>query len=233
MATIIDRKHYIETFVPRLNEIKREFFGEKTGSAVVLHRRDIDERQGPFAIFEDRAIRHQFNLRMVEFYRHHEYKLIAVAIDKEAHRAKYGKKAWHPYHYCAKLIFERYCMFLNRLNASGDAAAESRDPKENSLLDAQWRALYLKGTEYIDSATVRNVSTSDRLHFRTKAHNVAGLQLSDMLLQSAFEEMLIHRGEKKMLKDRADLYVCKAIASKWDCCKKTGDVWGYGKCVLP
>lgn len=232
MGCIVSRRHYVDKFFPCLSAIKAEFFGERTGNPVVLHRFEIDQRSGHFAVLNDKTVRDRFNRAMAQFYRDHDYALISVAIDKHAHSQRYGKNAWHPYHYCARLLFERYCLFLRKRGVKGDAVAESRNECDNKALEAEWLSQFKGGTKYIGSHVTTSVLMDGQLNFRTKADNVAGLQLADMLLQPALEEMRVERGERKMIKNYGDVHICSAIRGKWDCAGD-GKIWGYGKVWVP
>lgn len=84
------------TFTTRLSALKRRIFNT---TDVVLHRREIIDRDGVFAALEDDAVRADFDAQFLELIGYLPGPAFTVSIDKQAHLEKY--KAWQfdPYHY--------------------------------------------------------------------------------------------------------------------------------------
>ena len=87
------RRTHDKFMQPELDQLKVEFFGHTPQRPVILHRRDIINRKGPFAVLKDPSIRAQFDERLLAFLRDQQYLVITVVIDKREHLSRYT--AWH------------------------------------------------------------------------------------------------------------------------------------------
>lgn len=227
IGCVIPRDTYISTFDPALAELKRRYFGT---DEVNLHKMDIDKRHGQFAVLADQVTRHSFNCDMVSLYRQTEFAVISVTIDKVLHYERHGGSAWHPYHYCAELMMERYCFYLGGVGGVGDAAAESRNPTDDAKLAARWNECYENGTGYIRDGQQKTVLMNGFLQFKTKRDNIPGLQLADMLASTTKEDTLIANGRRRLFRDRGDMYVAAAIECKYH--RRGDQINGCGRVLL-
>ena len=82
------------TFTTRLTALKRRIFDAPD---VVLHRREIIDREGPFSIFEDDAVRADFDAQFLELVGHLPGPAFTVSIDKQAHLETYRVWQFEPY----------------------------------------------------------------------------------------------------------------------------------------
>ena len=85
---------------------------------------------------------------------------------------------------------ERFVFFLGREDCGGDAMAESRGGKEDLRLKKSFTRLWEQGTDYVEPGQFQQRLTSKQLKIKTKANNVAGLQLFDLLAHSSRHEIL-------------------------------------------
>jgi hypothetical protein len=108
-----------------------------------------------------------------------EYTVIAVAVKKDEHKARYGDSAIDPYLLGLEFILERYLAFLG--GRRGAIVAERR----NDTLDARVRAAFEQfasfGTRYVSADPIRR-SIPDGLQLVRKSTNVAGLQMADLVV---------------------------------------------------
>lgn len=74
--------------------------------------------------------------------------------------------------------------------------AESRGGKEDMRLKDSFIRLWESGTEYVAPEEFQKTLTSKQLKVKTKANNVAGLQLADLLAHPSRNEIL---QEQKLL----------------------------------
>ncbi len=95
-----------------------------------------------------------------------------------------------PTHYCLQVLLERYCLFLGRQESRGDVLAESRGGKEDRRLKASFARLWENGTDYLKPQDLQERLTSKQLKIKTKANNIAGLQLADLLAHPSRNEIL-------------------------------------------
>jgi hypothetical protein len=232
LGAIINRETYHAKFCLGIHTVKRRTFGFDPDTPIVLHREDIMQRKGLFGVLADEAVRRKFNADLVGLYGTQDYALICVVLDKAAHSARYGRRAYRPYNYCFTLMAERFCYFLNRHSAAGEIVAESRGNREDAELMEAWNKFYAKGSWYAGTDTIHQCMTSEALIFRKKHQNIPGLQLADLLAYDATREVLIENGRKR--DESAGMYphVKRAIEPKWDRCQKTGKVVGFGRVLV-
>ncbi|MGY4366671.1 hypothetical protein ACVW1A_002736 [Bradyrhizobium sp. LB1.3] len=104
------------TFTARLSALKRRVFNS---TEIILHRRDIVDRDGVFSVLEDDATRAAFDAEILDLVGDLPGPAFTVSIDKQAHYEKYA--AWHfePYHYVLTCLVERFLWWLRRTNSLG------------------------------------------------------------------------------------------------------------------
>lgn len=145
IGCIIETVKYQTTFRPKLEELKQRHFPHNPNRPVILHRKDIINKHGPFWRLKEHEKEKEkaFNKDLLSFFEEQDYIIIMVVIDKKAHVMRYGMAAFHPYHYCLALMLERYCGFLHFISAQGDVLAESRGGKEDKQLKEEYRNIYV------------------------------------------------------------------------------------------
>jgi len=113
---------------------------------------------------------------------------------------------------------------------------ESRGGDVDIQLKESYARLYREGTENISSGIWQSCLTSKELKVKPKSANIAGLQLADLIAYPSRREILHEKellpaeGEGKTFSDE----ICKILnKSKYLRNPPTGDIWGYGKKLLP
>ena len=106
---------YVGQVTPEICRLKFETFGH---DLVILHEHDIRKKKGAFAQLNKEA-RDAFLIRLTDIIAATDMTMIAVAIDKLKHRAKYSMPE-HPYHLAMQFGLERVAHFL-KLRGQGDA----------------------------------------------------------------------------------------------------------------
>ena len=104
------------------------------------------------------------------------------------------KLLFDPYHYCLAVLLERFIFFLGRRRCRGDVMAESRGGKEDRRLKASFAGLWEQGNQYVEPAQFHERLTSKQLKVKTKANNVSGLQLADIVAHPSRNEILKDNG---------------------------------------
>jgi hypothetical protein len=232
IGCLVDGEVYRTRFQPGLEALKQAHFPHSPDEPVILHRRDIVNRRGPFWRLRDSENERRFNDDLLQFLAEEEYLLISVVIDKKAHVERYHGAAYHPYHYCLAALLERYCAFLNWFNAEGDVMAESRGGREDEQLRAAFERLHGSGTLFRDAAFFQRVLTSKRLKLKPKSANIAGLQVADLLAYPCKQEILVN---ERKIEDPGDVFgkeVCRCIKAKHNRHRFDGRVRGYGQVFL-
>lgn len=219
--------YYREQFGPTFEAFKRDFFDPD--EQVIFHAKDIMQRRGPFHVLQNEDIASHFDAGLIDLIANADYRVINVVIDKKDHVQKFGSSAWHPYHYCLANMLTRYCHFLRKHRAKGDAMAESRGTTEDAELKHAYSGLYAEGTRFKSGAFFQQFLTSKEIKIKPKEKNVAGLQLADMLSHPLKKYTLMRRGLLTEPKD--DVFwmkVVEAAKPKLDCRESDGHVDGYG-----
>jgi hypothetical protein len=67
---VIPRQVHDETIQPALDELKAEFLGHTPATPVILHRREIMERSGSFAVLRNDGVRTRFDEGLLAFIEH-------------------------------------------------------------------------------------------------------------------------------------------------------------------
>jgi len=230
---IIEAEEYRKTFHPRFEELKQKHFPHNPDDPVILHRKELINKNGPFWRLRDPSRQKEFDEDLLVFLKEMKYTVITVVIDKKAHVERYFDFAYHPYHYCLGAMLERYCGFLHFFNSRGDALAESRGGTEDNQLKEAYRGLYNSGTQFRSPEFFQKVLSSKEVKLKPKSANIAGVQLADLLAYPLKQEILV---ENKSLPDsEAEVFgkrVYEIIQGKYNRHVYSGRIYGYGKVFL-
>jgi hypothetical protein len=195
LTGVILALEYVAAVVhPDMEEIKQKYFRAHPDEPIIFHRKEMFNAQSPFEGLKDPNTRAAFDHDLIRLMTHWEYTVISVCLDKKKHKETYSTWRYDPYHYCLAVLLERFVFFLNRNNAQGDAMAESRGGKEDRRLKDSFERLWQNGTEYVAPDEFRKSLTSRQLKVKTKANNIAGLQLADLIAHPSRNEILKEQG---------------------------------------
>jgi hypothetical protein len=178
---IMDADYCRKEVFPTLEAIKADIFGSHPDEPVILHRKEIIARTGPFACLRDPLKQAEFNARFLDFLRALDCRVVTVVIDKLEHLTRYKVWRYDPYHYCLEAIIERYCMYLRERGAKGDVMAEVRGGKPDRRLENSYANLYANGGANLKKIEMPLRLTSSAIKMKPKAANIAGLQVADLL----------------------------------------------------
>ncbi len=227
-----DLQSYRENFQARFEALKQKYFPHDPDEPVVLHRKELLNKDGIFRVLLDPDKEASFNEELLSLIQESQFTVIAVVIDKRAHRDRYGEAAWHPYHYCLMAILERYCGYLNFTNQRGDVLAESRGGTEDHQLKQAYKRIYESGTWYRPGAWFQKVLTSHELKLKPKSKNIAGLQLADIIAHPVKQEILAEKGKIPAQEGAFGRQICSRLKGKYNREVFKGQTWGYGKILL-
>jgi hypothetical protein len=218
---------------PEINKLKNKHFGTET---VILHRKEILNKRGPFTVLRDPMSQRAFDADLMELIKSLEYSVITCVIDKHAHVERYQAWTYHPYHYCLEILLERFVCELASRNAIGDVVAEARSKKDDKELKKAYHFLCDHGTgiprgTHLPSSRLRRL-TSAELKIKPKSANVIGLQFADLLAHPSFKGILSRRlGSPGPMTFGAQ--VEKILVDQKYRRSYQGDIEGYGTKWLP
>lgn len=113
------------------------------------------------------AVETAFNQELLSLLDRWEYTVITVVIDKLQHTQQYQIWRYDPYHYCVKVLVERYVRWLQRWNVQGDVLAESREGKEDMRLKASFERIYEEGSDWVTPEVIHVHLTSCQLKVKS------------------------------------------------------------------
>jgi hypothetical protein len=200
---------------------------------VIFHRKEMVNRRPPFHVLQDAGVEARFNTALLDALSRWNYQVITVVLDKKAHRDQYSVWRYHPYHYCLAVMLERFVLFLHYSQQRGDVMVESRGGREDEQLKASYQRLYRDGTDHIPAERWQERLTSRELKVKPKTAHVAGLQLADLIAHPSRREILL---EHKLIADERDTFgdrICAILRAHKYLRARNGQIYGYGKKLLP
>lgn len=227
-GVIVSLPYVAEKMHPEMEDLKWRHFGLHPDEPVSLHRSDLVNCRPPFQALRDSSVRCRFNQDLLACLRDWEYRVITVYLDKKTHVERYGDWAYDPYHYCLKVLMERFNFWLNARNSIGDVMIEARGRKEDRRLESEFRALWEEGTDRVDPGQFQRSLTSRELKVKHKTANITGLQLADLLVQPSrseilYEHNLLERGLAPFTQQVVEIL----RADKYR--RRGNQIYGYGK----
>lgn len=229
---IVEGERYRTSFYPAIEALKQDHFPHNPDHPVILHRRDIMDKKGPYWRLREKENEKNFNADLLDFLRDEVYKVVTVVIDKQAHIERYGKAAFHPYDYCVAVMLERYCGLLQYMNAVGDVLAESRGRTHDTQLKEAYIHIYRTGTQFREASFFQGVLTSKEIKIKRKEDNIAGLQVADLLAYPCKRDVLIEVSRLEADVESFGHQICECIEPKYNRRFDTGRIRGYGRVFL-
>lgn len=233
LGVYFDLQYYETDFQPRFEQFKIKYFSRDVDDRIIiLHRKEIMNKQGHFSVLKDPEKERAFNEELLEIMSSGKFGIISVVIDKKSHRSRWGTNAAHPYHYCLLAMVQRFVGFLNFYNARGDVMAESRGGNEDMQLKAEFTHLYETGTPYVSANNFQAVLSSKEIKLKKKEQDIAGLQIADLFAYPCKQDVLLGskiiskyegRFGQKLLEMAQNKYNRRAVFNRID---------GYGKVFI-
>ena len=197
----------------------------------VQHREDIVNKKGVFAKLNDGGFEKEFNERFLDLIKNLNYKICAVVLDKKSHLERYQKSAFHPYHYCANVLLERYVFFLQENGGRGDVLAEARGKKEDHALKEEYKRFFEIGTYFCKPAYIQQFLTSKEIKIKPKSKMFVGLEFADLLSLATKLDILHSYGQIPILDDNFCKVVVENIQNKYRS-SANGQTKGFGKKLI-
>lgn len=233
LTGIILEVDYDSTIVaPAIEELKSTYFGSNSSEPIILHRKELMNKNHPFESLRDPIIEKLFNKSLLDLLQNLDYAVITVIIDKQECNRRYHKWHFDPYHYCLTTLVERYVLWLQRKKAEGDVISESRGKQDDQRLKESFERIYVRGSDFVESNVLASHLTSRQLKVKTKRANVAGLQLADLIAHPSFRAALARRGHSPLPNTFGSKIEDILESSKY-VRSYGGQIDGYGRNWLP
>ena len=187
-----------EVVFPEVETLKKKYFNSHPDEPVILHRKEIVNKRPPFDNLLDPIVEEAFNADILSLLANLEYTVISVLIDKLEHKNRYQTWRYDPYHYCLKILIERYVLWLQKQGSVGDVLAESRGGKEDRRLKDSFERVYNNGTEYIKPKMFSIYLASQQLKVKLKSNNIAGLQVADLIANPSYRAILAYHNHEHL-----------------------------------
>lgn len=220
--------HCRDHLEPALNWIKAEVFKHDPDAPLIFHRTDIPKKKRQFGILNDPKKHALFDRAILRVFSSSVYKVITIFVDKKEFLEKEEWREKHPYHYLMKIMVEKYVQLLERNRALGDIMPEGRRGKKDAKLQEAFTETLKWGTYYVSSDRMRNRLTCEKLKFRYKHQNIAGLQLCDLLAHPSHMHVRTVLNHDVELGEFAKQVVNILVRSKYDRSSAYGKITGYG-----
>jgi hypothetical protein len=216
-GVIVESNYYINTLQPQIEALKKKYFGYHPDEPIIFHRSEIAYNKAPFEALANTEIKQAFDEEFLTLIKNWEYCLVGVLLDKQAHCAMFEFWKNNPYHYCLEVIVELYHKFLSQNNAKGDVLIESRGGKEDMQLKTAFTQIYNSGTHNLDAKHIQEHLTSKQIKIKPKVANIAGLQLTDLLVYPCHRHILKHYGLMDYNKETFSEKIIEIIQHKFYC----------------
>ncbi|MFQ5624658.1 MAG: DUF3800 domain-containing protein [Paracoccaceae bacterium] len=177
----IEKSHYAEVMVPRLQSLKFKYFGH---DQTIFHERDIRRQSGEFvALRGDPNLRQDFLADVTNLVASFDFDLAAAVVDKKRLAEKYPNPL-SPYELSLLLAMEHLSLILRNKGQLGrivHVVAESRGKPEDTELELVFRRI-ADGQPPLPSNQAELMTQFEwRLLFCDKKSNSSGLQLADLI----------------------------------------------------
>ena len=218
---------------PAIDQLKAVHIGDNGQNPVILHRREIVRREGPFAVLRDEGRQAAFNRDLLQIIDSQPFLVMTVVIDKKEHLDRYQVWRFDPYHYCLQCLVERYVNWLRRHGLKGDVVIEARFKKADKKLKASFQQLWERGTGPLTPTVIQKHLISKEIGLIPKSANVAGLQMCDLLAHPSAREMRRERDGLEPYHDFGNEIVRLLIEKKYARNPRTKAIEGWGTKWLP
>ncbi len=168
---------------PELTWLKERHFDAHPDDErpLVLHRRDIVHRRGPYGVLLDPDRAGAFDADLFDAFSRWPYIVFTAVLDKHVFQQQVPTGRPEVYAHLLGALVERYVWWMREQQARGDVMVESCGGREDMALKTAFRTLQEAGGFGTTAGLWGAVLTSVELKVRQKRDNIAGFQLADLL----------------------------------------------------
>ncbi len=181
-GVLINKEYYNETVPQALESLKKKFFKYDPDKPPILVRSEIVYRKHAFGVLVNAELNKKWESAILELFKELKAQIFTVVIDKKAHIESFPLQTFDAYVYSLAVLLWRVRGYLNVHKWQADIVAEARGKVEDAKLQRAFNYIREKGfTKFGTGEGYCQAFPDDKLQFRTKIHNVAGLQLADLI----------------------------------------------------
>ena len=231
-GVIFELNYVAKTLFPTIETLKIKYFKSHPDNPTILHRKELVNKKSPFEVLKNIKIASKFDIELLDLIRNLEFIAITVVLDKKEHKQQYQIWRYDAYHYCLRILIERFVLFLDSINSVDDVMSESRGGKEDMRLKKSFERIFVEGTEFIPVEKFQTYLTSRQLKVKPKLNNIAGLQIADLVAHPSYKRILFQKGRVDKLGKFGEKISMILEENKYYR-GKNNRLWGFGKKWLP
>ena len=183
IGLVFQKAEYDPAIPLELEALKRRHFLVDVDYPLVLHRRDILERRTNFWVLRDSSRNRAWEDDLTDFLGRCPMQVFTAVVDKRARIENYGDVRTNPYALALADLLDRVGFWLaSRKDGTADIMLESRESKNDSALVRSYTRLRIPESRSLSPEQFTAVYPGESLLCRNKEHNVAGLQIADILV---------------------------------------------------
>ncbi len=177
------KKEYYNATVPQtLESLKKQFFKYDPDSPPILVRSEIVYHKHAFGVLVNEERNKEWESAILELFKELKVEIFTVVIDKKAHIEKFPMETFYAYIYSLAVLLWRVRGYLKYYGRQADIIAEARGKVEDAKIQRAFHYIRQNGfTDYGSAEGYCQAFPDNEIIFRTKIHNVAGLQLADLI----------------------------------------------------
>lgn len=181
-GVLLLKKYYDDNVPDQVEALKRKHLRYDPDRPPILVRSHIRYRKYAFGILQDPERNQAWEADVLSLFRKLKGQIFTVVIDKKVHREAYPVQTFDPYVYCLAVLLWRVRGYLRQYGGDCDVLAESRGKVEDAQIQDAYKHLRNYGwTEWGTAEGYTAAFPDDAILFRKKEHNVAGLQIADLV----------------------------------------------------
>lgn len=175
-GVVFDNDYYRKIAKQAIRRFKKKLFGT---DKIILHTADITRNKDGFEKLKELKFRQKFYQELNSLMKGLDFTIVACAIKKDKHLAKYGLAAIDPYMLSLDFIVERFIFMLSTQREKGTIIAESRNALLDNQLELAFLNLKIQGTKFLGPSRIKE--RIRELKIIPKVRNEAGLQMTDLV----------------------------------------------------
>jgi len=197
LTGVLFKKEYYDGAIPQaLEGIKKQFFKYDPDAPPILVRSWIVYRKHAFGVLVNEDLREKWEHAILNLYRTIKMEVFTVVIDKKAHIERFPMETFDAYVYSLAVLLWRVRGYLHFHRLQADIVAEARGKVEDAKIQRAFKYIRQNGfTGYGTAEGYCQAFPDDEIKFRTKIHNVAGLQLADLIAYGQKVRTILDKGK--------------------------------------